>query len=288
VFYPLLLLVAPATGTYVCQLRATTDTAVVAVGRYWQGDNTTWLRVSAADEPNAFWLQGANCNEYGNNSTCTYLYKPPDPTQTYVFENGQSPPNEWTAQGGAFVDVRASLMVTTCYHGTGSCVSKYQEGQCWLFCNTGSVVDTRLEVVQLDPKGGECNLTPSPYQTTYIGNHPHHYMIYYELLTVPLYPCGESRKFKIRIFVKWVSGNPVKIDGYTYTHAVAINSFYGTAPPVPNVVGLTQSAASSTLSASGYFASVVSPPQGLVVSQSPFAGTIELPGSPVDLTLSGQ
>ena len=133
VFYPLLLFQAPTTGTYVCQLRASDDdkTAVVAVGRSFQGDNTTWLRVSAADDANAFWLQGANCDSQGDNATCTYLNEAPDLTQTYVFDNGESPSNLWVAQG-AFVDVRASLMVTTCYNGTGSCVSKHQGSWCWL------------------------------------------------------------------------------------------------------------------------------------------------------------
>jgi len=44
--YPLVLIQAPAAGTYVCELFAATGKPETAVGRAFQGDNTTWLRVS--------------------------------------------------------------------------------------------------------------------------------------------------------------------------------------------------------------------------------------------------
>ena len=116
-------------------------------------------------------------------------------------------------------------------------------------------------------------------------------MIYHSLSTVPVYPCGGSRDFKLRIYVKYLSGSPVKIDGPLDTHAFAINSVHGTAPPVPNLIGLTDGVARNYLATTGYAVSNVSyalsaAPAGSVISQYPSAGIIELPGSGVNLTVS--
>jgi hypothetical protein len=141
------------------------------------------------------------------------------------------------------------------------------------------VIDSHLELIQLNSAQGVCKLTRSPEERSTIGNHPHHYMIYHSLLAVPVYPeCG-SRLFMLRMSVKYVSGNPVKIDGSSYgagattfTHAFAINSYYGTAPLVPNLLGLTEAAARNSITASSYAVSNVShslsvSPAGTVFSQ---------------------
>jgi hypothetical protein len=314
VFYPLLLLQAPYAGNYSCHLYATSeDGPTMAVGRSFQGDNTTWLRVSAANEAGAQWWQDRSCDEWGNvggnagpsrtlpgtdnNGTinnyppswCNYLGGPVGRPEIYVFFNDESyatlPPQWEAANNAAFVDVRDSLMVTTCYQ-SNSCIAK-ERGQ----PDQGSGVDSYLELMQLNAAGGSCNVTQSPDQVSNVTSSAHHYMIYHELLTVPVLPSCGSRKFLVMIFVKWISGNPVKIDGSQYTHAFATNSFFGTAPPVPNVAGLAESAASNSLLASGYYVSLVSngygtAPPGSVIGQSPSAGTIEFPGSGVNLTLS--
>jgi serine/threonine-protein kinase len=72
---------------------------------------------------------------------------------------------------------------------------------------------------------------------------------------------------------------------------VAFTSYRGNQQAVPNVVGLTQSAASSALTASGYSLSLVSSgygtaPAGTVIAQNPAAGVIEFPVAGVNLTLS--
>ena len=177
---------------------------------------------------------------------------------------------------------------------------------------TGQWYESHLELIQLNAAGETCNVTQSPDQISTVGTGAHHYMIHYELLTVPVYPRCVAENlapstptseaapsagvrpqylFKLRIYVKYVSGSPVKVDGYEFTHAFAFTSAYGTAPPVPNVVGLAEGVASNTLTASGYAISIVSNafstvPKGTVISQDPSAGMIELPGSGVNLTLS--
>jgi hypothetical protein len=298
VLYPLLLFKAPTTGTYVCQLRGTSEGPLTAVATSFEGSNTTWLRVSAANDAGAAWWQNGNCDEYGNTngasapngtpSWCVYLDGASHQLQAYVFDNDGDGTTEllWSAANdAAFVDASDSLMLTTCYQNTGSCTNGNKSG------SDGTVVDSHLELIQLNAAGADCKVAQSPDQVSAIGTHPHHYMIYHRLLAVPVYPSCGSRTFKLRIYVKYVSGSPVKIDGWTFTHAVAINSFYGTAPAVPNVVGLTESAASNALTASGYAVSIVSKvfstaPADSVISQYPSAGIIELPGSGVNLTVS--
>jgi serine/threonine-protein kinase len=119
--------------------------------------------------------------------------------------------------------------------------------------------------------------------------------MYFSLTGVPVYPeCG-SRQFMLRVLMKYVSGNPVKIDGTrpgeSYTNALAINSFYGTALPVPNLISDAEMAAESAIRSAGYVVGTISStlsasPAGTVISQNPSAGIIELPGSPVDFTVS--
>jgi hypothetical protein len=153
------------------------------------------------------------------------------------------------------------------------------------------VIDSHLELIQLNSAQGVCKVTQSPEERSTVGNHAHHYMIYHSLMAVPVYPeCG-SRLFTLRISVKYVSGNPVKIDGPGVTHAFAINSIYGTAPPVPYLIGLTEDIARNYITGAGYAVSKVSSslntaPAGSVISQDPTAGVIELPGSAVNFTVS--
>jgi hypothetical protein len=318
VLYPSLLFTAPMAGTYVCQLRGNSGgDPLTAVARSFQGSDTTWLRVSAANDVGAAWWQGDNCDEWGDTdgtvhaagsppSYCMYLQGATHQQQVYVFDNNGSPPQQvWAAANdAAFVDASANLMVTTCYSGTNSCTNGNKSG------DDGTVVASHLELIQLNAAGETCNVTQSPDQVSTVGTRAHHYMIYYKLLTVPVYPrCGSgdltsSRVsklgvrppfapylFKLRISVKYMSGSPVKIDGYEFTHAFAFTSAYGIAEPVPNVGGLTEAAAGNALTAAGYAVSIVSnrfstAPQGMVISQYPSAGIIEFPGSGVNLTLS--
>ncbi len=266
-------------------------------------------------DPGASWWQNLDCDEWGDYgpatskrpaSWCLYLDGASNLQQLYVFDNDGSPPKVWEAPSdAAFVDASDSLMLTTCYYGTGSCTSDNSESW-WthLVDNPiGTVVDSHLELTQLNSTGGVCNLTQSPEERSTVGNAPHHYMIYHSLSAVPVYPeCG-SRQFKLRISVKYISGNPIKEDGFLWTHAYAFKSFSGSAPPVPSLIGLTESVARDWLTDTGYAVSNVSyalnaAPAGTVISQNPATvqvcpdvsclpvGIIELPGSPVNFTVS--
>jgi hypothetical protein len=212
--------------------------------------------------------------------------------ESYVFYNDGSPVKLWqAASSAAFVDASATLEVTTCYDGTKSCSDGNRGG------SDGTVVDSHLELIQLNSTLGVCKVTQSRDIKSTVGNHPHHYPIYHSLAAVPVYPDCGSRQFMLRMLVKHVSGNPVKIDGTTpdgvasFTHAFAINSMYGTAPPVPELIGLREDAARGAVTGAGYvvssvFHTISTAPAGSVFFQNPSAGNIELPGSPVDFSVS--
>jgi hypothetical protein len=301
VISPSTLITANMTGTYTCELLASTDKPTMVVGEAYEGDSTTWLRVSAPIEPtDAQSWTTAKCTEGAlpQSGGCPYL--PPDPSksaslQPYVdvlntsVSNPPPPPGSalqdpsWLPpQHAAFVDVTDTMEVSVCGHQADSCPSNWQSGNYW------SVVNTYVELVQLNAANGACQKADSPIQQTTINEAPHHYVIYHRLVAVPVYPSCGTNKFVVRLYAKSVSGSPVVVDG---AQAIAFTSYQGKGQPVPNVGGLTQSAAASALSSAGYVINSVSgarnvAPLGSVTMQYPAAGVIELPGSGVDLTVS--
>ena len=93
---------------------------------------------------------------------------------------------------------------------------------------------------------------------------------------------------------KVISQNPAATTVVTVGSSVSLVISSGPAPAtVPNVVGLTQSSASSAIVAAGLTLGSVtisnsnSVPAGSVISQSPAAGTQANAGSPVNLVVSG-
>jgi hypothetical protein len=310
VISPSTLIMANTTGPYTCELLAATDKPTMVVGHAYEGDSTTWLRVSAPINTNVSAPINTNDALSWRTPKCTAgalpakggcLYLPPNPSesaspQPYVDVlsastiNPPPPPGSsvpadpvWSPpQGAAFVDVTDTMEVSLCGDQPDSCPGAWQSS------NRTSLVSTYVELVQLNAANGACQTADSPIQQTTINQWAHHYVIYNRLIAVPVYPSCGTNQFHVRLYIKSVSGSPVVVDG---AQAIAFTSYRGTGQPVPNVVGLTQSAAASALSAAGYVMNNVSSaasvaPVDSVTRQYPAAGVIELPGSGVDLTLS--
>ena len=257
------------------------------------GESATWLRVSSADEFGAHWWLNPECGSDGTESTCTYLGK--DLPQAYLFNNDDSPIDALLAASNAdSVDASATVGLTTCNHGTGSCKDEHEGG------SDKSVVISHLEFNQLTPALGVCKVNQSPDVTSTISNEAHHYMIQYKLKNVPIDPACETRRFLLRVLVRYVSGNPVKIDGTrsdevtlkpfeSYTNAFAINSAYGTV--VPNVIGFSEAVARNFIGWAYYIVgnvdyTVSTAPVGTVFYQNPSGGAILGGGSPVNFSVS--
>jgi len=259
--------------------------------------NRTYLQVSDADEVGSHWWQNPDCTSTGVGD-CVYLGPGQPASQAYLLDartSDGSPADPWFAADNATqAVVTANVEATTCYRGSSSCNHK------GIDVSDNSTVVSHLEAVQVDRHGLACNVTQSPDRTDVIGNIPHHYNIAYTPMVVPvLSTCGGSREFIVRVFIRMVSGNPVKIDGsccapetpQAQTYASITNRSYTTTTTVPTVTDLSQAAAQSALTAAHLKLGTVtlvpsSRPAGTVLAQNAPAGTVEPTNAPVNLTVS--
>jgi hypothetical protein len=154
-----------------------------------------------------------------------------------VFYDDFSPRYIWTASDTANgVEALGDIEVTTCYQATASC--KLSSGQ--LPRGSNAVVDTRMELIQLDATHHTCvtNTAPVPgagtspdhnFWRTTIHDDAHHLKIYHRIARAPIsHACGTPTPiFLIRIYVARVSGQPFKIETrsapYIFTGAIAMN-----------------------------------------------------------------
>lgn len=104
-----------------------------------------------------------------------------------------------------------------------SSISSYEKA-----FGTNSVVDVRLELIQLDPTAHTCRNTSTATMRKTIDDSAHHYSINLSLPSVPVdFSCG-TLQYIMRIYVARVSGNPIKIDGTqaeSLTNGIAMNNF---------------------------------------------------------------
>jgi Ricin-type beta-trefoil lectin domain len=251
VLYPSLLFKAPAAGTYTCRLVAETGDPgnyyLTAVARDPQGNSTTWLKVSVTDEAGSHLWKDKFCDSAGKDDNCVYLptlpadaKKATDTTpavpahglllSTELFADHTDGIELWTAASdAAYADVSATVKLTSCYTGTGSCSDQNENGA------DEAVVVSHLEFNQLNTAGAVCKVNRSNDLTSTITNNAHHYSIYMGLTRVPVSPDCGTNQFQIKVHLQYVSGNPVKIDGFwdpdLNDYAFATNSVYGTLPP---------------------------------------------------------
>jgi hypothetical protein len=223
--YADLLFTAPSAGTYTCGVYGWTAAGSPLTYHLTAVHGMTWMQVSNADQPGAHWWQNPICNSTGTSSTCSYIGA--GTNSKYVFYNDGTTVFKWTPQPGAVaVQALANAEVTTCYTGTASCsgVSGYEHPR-----GTDSVLDYHLEFIQLDPTSHTCRNTMTTSGRANIRDDAHHYVVYMSLPRVTIDPtCGTSL-FIMRVYLAWVSGNPMKIDGVqgstSLTNGIAMSLF---------------------------------------------------------------
>jgi hypothetical protein len=290
------LLAAPVSGTYTCQIVARTSDGSRTNFAMTAVKSGTWLRISSADEVGSHAWSNQECNSPGDFLTCVYLGGFETPNEAHIFTDQ----DVWSAATDTTqVDVVGTFQITSCYYGTGSCVSRH-----WGFAPPWSVsrFQSFLELNQLNPDGSICRTNRSsddgspstdtnPGDGVYeIPNSVHHLPIHYHLTAPVAANCNGSRRFVLDLAVKWTDGNPIKLDNGGFN---VIQSVRG-APTVTvpkNAVGLSEGQAFSVVSSSDLkpvtVARVMSPaPVGTVVAENSPGGTIEPAGSEVDLTVS--
>jgi hypothetical protein len=291
--YASLLFTAPKTGTFTCQAAVGTDDQISADYSYTVLDqNQSWLQVSAVDEVGSRWLENPSCDSKGEEPTCRYVGGAAGVPSLYVFDNdGTGRPMWRVADNATSVNFSANVELTSCPEGTLSCPDVY-EGD-----SDKAVVVSHLEAIQVTPDGGVCKVAQTSDVTSEISNHAHHYMVKYDLSNVPVSATCGTRRFYVRVLVRSVSGNPVKVDGtrpglrLSLTNAIATNSTFAAPATVPDVLGKSEEAARSAVTAAGLSVGQVlhvvnGAPAGTVFDQNAVGNTIEPAGSPVNLNIS--
>lgn len=135
--------------------------------------------------------------------------------------------SQWTPSTSAkSIKGIGDIELTSCYDETGSC-PPYAWGSP-ADKSAGSVVKSRL-VVQKFPAGSTtaCATFNSPDQTTEITSNAHHLKIYHDLSGIDVATnsasCGTNSYFVSKIYLKWLSGNPVRIEDSRYSQNILMN-----------------------------------------------------------------
>ncbi|WP_405390866.1 hypothetical protein OG596_25200 [Streptomyces sp. NBC_01102] len=222
--YADLLFTAPTAGAYTCVLYGSAYSTLPGSYYLTAVTDSTWLEVSDSDQKGAQWWQNPACESADTAGSCTYVGDGATDPDAWVFYDDGTPVHQWKADTSATaVTAQANVELTTCYKGTASCadgMDKYERG-------TNAVVDTRFEFVQLDTAGHTCRTHSSASRKT-IGDDGHHYVAYFSLPSMSIDTTCGTRTFIMRVYIKHVSGQTVKIDGVqngatSLTNGIAFN-----------------------------------------------------------------
>lgn len=224
--YADLLLTAPVAGVYTCYLYGSAYSTLTGEYHLTAVAGNTWLEVSDADEVGASWWQNPPCESADPNGQCTYVGDGAAAQDAWVFYRDGTPVQKWQAHAAATtVSAQANVELTTCYKGTASCadtMEEYARGR-------NAVVDLRFEFIQLDGTGHACRTHSTSTRRT-VTDDAHHYAAYLRLSDLPVdSKCG-TRTFLMRVYVKHVSGQTIKVDGVqkgvtSLTNGIAFNNF---------------------------------------------------------------
>ncbi|MFC8831284.1 hypothetical protein ACFT9I_38790 [Streptomyces sp. NPDC057137] len=223
-----LLLTAPAAGVYTCFLYGSAYSTLPGTYHLTAVAKGTWLEVSTTDQVGARWWQNPSCESADTAKACTYVGTAPARSDAWVFYDDGTPAYQWRAQQNATaVSAQANVELTTCPKGTASCAASMQAHP----RGENAVVDTRFEFVQLDATDHACRTHSTAARKT-VTDDAHHSVAYFALADLPVDPGCGSREFIMRVYVKHVSGQTVKIDGVqggltSLTNGIAFNHLPG-------------------------------------------------------------
>ncbi|MCH0541980.1 hypothetical protein I3F58_20900 [Streptomyces sp. MUM 203J] len=224
--YADLLLTAPVTGAYTCYLYGSAYSTLTGEHHLTAVAGNTWLEVSDTDQAGASWWQNPSCESADPDGRCTYVGDGTAAQDAWVFYRDGTPVQKWQAHpAAATVSAQANLELTTCYKGTASCadtMEEYARGR-------NAVVDLRFEFIQLDRTGHACRTHSTSTRRT-VTDDAHHYAAYLRLSDLRIESDCGTRTFLMRVYVKHVSGQTIKIDGTqkgvtSLTNGIAFNNF---------------------------------------------------------------
>jgi len=304
-----LLLEAPVAGVYTCRILARTSddnrTSFVMTalrGGPQFGTNGTWLRISSADEVGSHAWFNYDCDSRGTSPTCVYLGGSGTPIVAHVF-NGPDR-DVWTAATDTTqVDVVGIFQITSCPHGTASCIRRHWGDDGWLGLGINrdryAELYSFIEFNQLNPDGSVCRIHQSNDDTSptgdsgpgdyHIRDSVHHLPVRYHLTANVSPNCNGSRRFALDLYVRWRAGNPIKLDNGAFN--VIQNVRGATTTTVPNVVGMSEAQAVDAIKVRALkpvtVERIMNPALiGSVFAQNSQGGTVEPTDSEVHLSVS--
>jgi Ricin-type beta-trefoil lectin domain/PASTA domain len=263
---------------------------------------------------NQFWNYGANGNELrsevrpnpnsyclatpGNDDGNPMALQPCDGNSPQLW-NQTSVQNFSVGTSVTAIDGEATMEITTCYSDTILGITTFQTGSCKTSEDGGdgqSTGNAYLEFKQLNPDGSTCQVNRAYSE---VGGKPvfdeqfsvdtkqHHLPLYWHVSAPVSQLCNGSREFSADLYMQYVNGNPIKIEGET-VNINFIDSATAPTTTVPDVRGLTAEKASAAIVAAGLKAppqiNLKCPPDTVIAQNAP-AGTVEPIGSPVQITV---
>ncbi|MFF0000334.1 hypothetical protein [Streptomyces avermitilis] len=224
--YADLLFTAPSAGTYRCGLVGSTYSTSGSAYHLTAVAGNTWIEISDTAQASAGWWQNPSCESADTSGACTYVGGGAADSEAWVFYGDGTPASKWEAHPSArTVDAQANLELTTCPVGTASCASAMQDHP----RGENAVVDLRFDFIQLDTTGHACATHQQSSRKT-ITDDAHHSVSYFAISDIPINSACGTRTFIMRIYVKYVEGQTLKIDGVqsgvtSLTNGIAFNRF---------------------------------------------------------------
>lgn len=226
------LFTASSTGGSTCKMQAisahSSHASAADYLTFLHGEANTLINVSRVGSGSASWgsENDINYNTVEEDSQVITYIGPGLSlgTQSYALRSAR-----WvSAPAAASISAIGDVEITVCYAGSGSCAEGYR-GDASIE-DAGSVIRTRLVVQQMPSDGGStpCAITYVPasgYKETTISSDTHHQKIHHTSESIPFSPgCGASRSFISKMEIKWVSGNPIRIEPGAYSVNMLINN----------------------------------------------------------------
>lgn len=100
-------------------------------------------------------------------------------------------------------DLTGDIEYTNCYNTYHACNTVPSNGN-------QSVVESRLQALQLATNGGYCRVTSSASRRLVVSWAVHHRKTYHRLHNISVSGAAEcTRRFRLKVHTRWVSGNPM-------------------------------------------------------------------------------
>jgi hypothetical protein len=120
-------------------------------------------------------------------------------------------------------DLINDVSATVCYAGTTSCPAYATGGTA--IRTAGTTVDARLVITQFDAHGAICAAQALGFQRIAITSAAHHQKLYLGSAYTFDPACGTSHRIQTFVELRWISGNPLRVDPEPYkTNGIVMES----------------------------------------------------------------